>query len=372
MISIGEKEMEKEYLCSPLMAKGQRVWRTYTGGRKLDEISGKELYEDGHFPELWILSTVQAKNSNREEIVEGICYVKLGDKEVSLAELIATYPSEMLGVEYNKKFNGSMGVLVKMIDAKERLTIQVHPTKEKAKDYFNSEYGKTECWHIIDTRVDKGEEPCIYIGFKENVTRDIFLQYFEQQELEKMLDLLHCIKVKKGETYIIPGGIPHAIGAGCILIEIQEPTDYTLRVEKTTPGGYQIDEFTCHQGIGVEKMMDCFTYDAESLEGILSICKIPEDRRMVDGNEVVRLVGYSDTPYFRMEKILVHTSIMLNVESSFYGIYILSGNGKLIILDKEIPIMPNDQYFISTICDDFIIKAEGTAIEIIRFWGPQL
>lgn len=364
--------MEKRFLHSPLPAKGERVWRTYIGGKKLDGICGRDVCEDSHFPELWILSTVQANNPNREDIKEGICYVKVGEEKYSLADVISNYPSEMLGEEYSKKFSGNMGVLVKMIDAKERLTIQVHPTKENAKKYFGSEYGKTECWHIIDTRSDEVEEPCIHIGFKENVTRDVFVKCFEEQDLEKMLSLLHCVKVKKGETYIIPGGLPHAIGAGCTLVEIQEPTDYTLRVEKTTPAGYKIDDIACHQGIGFEKMFDCFSFDGKSLEDLINLCKIPEDRKNVNGNEFISLVGYPNTPCFKMEKIIVGSSITLRGDSSFYGIYVLSGNGRLISSNGEMPVQPNDQYFIPAICDDFTIETKGDEIELIRFWGQQI
>jgi mannose-6-phosphate isomerase class I len=73
-----------------------------------------------------------------------------------------------------------------------------------------------------------------------------------------------------------------------------------------------------------------------------------------------------------MEKIIVNSSITIKADNSFYGIYIISGNGKLITSNDEIPVLPNDQYFISTICDDFTIKAEDNAIELIRFWGQEI
>jgi mannose-6-phosphate isomerase len=364
--------MLNQYLKAPLKATGERVWRTYIGGKKLDEISGRSTCEDNHFPEQWILSTIRATNNFRKEIVEGICYVKVGETELSLVEIISRYPSEMLGNAYNERFSGSMGVLVKIIDAKERLTIQVHPTKEKARKFFDSEYGKTECWYIIDTRQEEVEEPCVYIGFKEGVTKELFLECFVEQNLEKMLSLLHCIKVQKGDTYIIPGGVPHAIGAGCLLIEIQEPTDYTLRVEKTTPLGYQIDDLTCHLGIGIENMMDCFSFEDQRLDEILETCKLAENKKFVNGNEFISLVDYVNTPCFKMEKIIITNSITFNSDSCFYGLYILCGHGKLITAMGETPVSQNDQYYIATTCEDFKIEVQGEAIEMIRFWGQQL
>ncbi|WP_058484911.1 type I phosphomannose isomerase catalytic subunit [Defluviitalea phaphyphila] len=364
--------MQKEDLYEPLFSKGERVWRTYVGGKKIDEMMGKENIEDNHFPELWILSTVQANNSQREGIIEGICKIQLNNEEVSLLDLIKTYPEEMLGKEHSKKLKGEMGVLVKIIDSKERLTIQVHPTKEKARQYFNSDYGKTECWHILDTREDEEEEPCVYMGFKEHVTKEEFIKCFEEQDLEKMLSFLHKIKVKKGETYIIPGGLPHAIGPGCTLIEIQEPTDYTLRVEKTTPAGYKIDDLSCHQGIGFEKMFDCFNYDGKSLKEIIDSYKIPERKKKINDNELITLIDYENTECFKMEKIVVNSQIDLKGENEFYGIYILSGFGKLISINGERYINATDQYFIPSVCKEFTIKAKDKPIELIKFYGPKI
>ena len=107
--------MKKEMLYQPIAVEGERVWRTYVGGKKLDELQGVTPAEDTHMPELWILSTVEAKNAGREEIKEGRCHLK-EDKEHTLAELIEAYPEQTLGAEHHKKYKGEMGVLVKLID----------------------------------------------------------------------------------------------------------------------------------------------------------------------------------------------------------------------------------------------------------------
>ena len=74
--------------------------------------------------------------------------------------------------------------------------------------------------------------------------------------------------VKKGDTFLIEGGIPHAIGSGCFLVEIQEPTDYTVRNERVTPAGLQISDFMCHQGLGFDKMFDCCEYEGYTIDQI--------------------------------------------------------------------------------------------------------
>ena len=74
-----------------------------------------------------------------------------------------------------------------------------------------------------------GEKPCIYLGFKRGVTRERWKELFDKQDLDGMLDSLERFDVKAGDTILIEGGMPHAIGAGCFLVEIQEPTDFTIR-----------------------------------------------------------------------------------------------------------------------------------------------
>ena len=131
----------------------------------------------------------------------------------------------ILGKEHTMRWGSQPGVLIKLIDSKERLTVQVHPDKETAEKLFHSPFGKTESWHILDTRPEE-ENPCIYLGFREGITRDLWEECFCRQDYEKMLSLMNQIQVKKGETYLVKGGVPHAIGAGCLLIEVQEPTEF--------------------------------------------------------------------------------------------------------------------------------------------------
>ncbi len=368
------RTVNKETMIFPIKVLGQRVWRTYVGGKKLDEFEGIEPAKDSHKPELWILSTVEAKNFGRDEIEEGKCYLS-SDNSLSLAKLIEEYPEEALGIKHNKKYKGEMGVLVKLIDSKERLTIQVHPTKEKAKQYFQSDYGKTESWHIIETRDDMLTNPCIYLGFKEHVTKDLFMKYFEEQDLAGMLDSLHCIPVQKGDTFIIPGGIPHAIGAGCTLIEIQEPTDITLRVEKVTPSGYEIDEETCHRGIGVEAMMDNFDFKGMTEEEVLNLCMLKNEEIVFEGFSKKMLISYDDTEFFQMEKITIKDEILFNPEESFYGLFVLSGKGEIELkdnvkeFDKKVSMM--NQFFISPNCHPFKIKSVDEPIVIMKFKGPK-
>ena len=146
----------------------------------------------------------------------------------------------------------TLGVLTKLIDSAERLTLQVHPDKPTALRLFRSQYGKTECWHILSGHPVNGEEPCIYYGFQPDMTRARWEALFHAQDIPGMLAGMQKYPVHPGDTILIEGGMPHAIGAGCFLVEIQEPTDYTIRVERTTPSGFAVADSMCHQGLGFE------------------------------------------------------------------------------------------------------------------------
>ncbi len=113
-------------------------------------------------------------------------------------------------------------VLTKFIDAASDLSVQVHPSDEYARKNEDS-YGKTEMWYVVDADEDAG----IYLGFKENVSRE----EFEAAIAEKRLtELLNFIRVKSGDCYFIQAGTIHAIGKGCLIYEIQQNSNLTYRV----------------------------------------------------------------------------------------------------------------------------------------------
>lgn len=113
-------------------------------------------------------------------------------------------------------------MLVKLIDAKQNLSVQVHPSDACAELHENS-YGKTEMWYIVDADEGAG----IYLGFRRDVTEE---EYRAAIAGERLTELLNFVTVKKGESYFIPSGTVHAIGAGCLILEIQENSNVTYRV----------------------------------------------------------------------------------------------------------------------------------------------
>lgn len=228
-----------------------RVYRAYFGGENLDRLEKKANPENTRFPEDWLASVTEAFNPDRKVEKEGLSLTENGK---ILRDIILENKEEMIGKR------DTMSLLFKLLDSSERLVIQGHPTKEFAKSHFNSDYGKTECWYILN---DGGE---VYIGFKEGITKEYWKSLFDSQDTEKMLDCLHKFNVKKGDFIFVKGGVPHAIGKNCFLAELQEPTDLMVIPEKVTPSGVVLAETKLHGGLGFEKMFDCFCYDGYSEE----------------------------------------------------------------------------------------------------------
>lgn len=350
----------------PIKLTAERAWRTYLGGSLLDSFHSREMGEDTHFPEEWIMSTTAARNAGREHIQdEGMSRDVITGE--TLKCLIEQNPAQMLGKKHFEKYGANTGVLIKLIDSAERLSIQVHPNKEMARTLFASEYGKTECWCILGGRTINGEEPCIYLGFKEGITREKWKKVFEEQDIPAMLDCLHRVPVKDGDVFLIPGGLPHAIGSGCFLMEIQEPTDFTIRTERTTPSGFCIADSMCHQGIGFEKMFDCFCYEGRNEEDNLRAYRMVQQK---NGNAEV-LIGYHTTSCFQITVYDVKSSMAFAGQDVFCGMYVLSGTGKICCDDGTVmAVEKGDQIFVPA-NTAMTIHATGE-LRFAQLNGPQV
>lgn len=355
---------------TPQLLDSARAWRTYTGGSKIDALHRLAAKGDGHFPEEWILSVVVARNAGREASPdEGLSM--LAGSGLSLRDYIARDPYSALGEKHVGAIGPTTGVLLKLIDAAERLTIQVHPDKAAARELFGSDFGKTECWHILDGRRINGETPCIYLGFKKGVTRRQWEDVFIRQDIPAMLDCLHRFDAAPGETVLIHGGVPHAIGGGCMLIEVQEPTDFTIRTERVTPSGLEIADAMCHQGLGFEKMFDCFHYETLTAEEAKRRWFLSEtDIACCDGVRTVRLAGYEDTPCFSLIRHHIAQSGQFKPGGVFFGLYAYAGGGTLRCGEQEFPLAPGTQVFVPAESKAFAIDADAP-MTLFECRGPD-
>ncbi len=185
-----------------------RIW----GGENLKTALDKPIVSK-ITGESWEISTVKGDVST---VINGFF------KGKSLLEIINDFPNEILGTSVYKKFGKQFPLLFKFLDAREDLSIQVHPNDELAKKRHNS-FGKTEMWYIIQADVTAK----ILVGFKENATQEQYLNHLKNKNL---VDILEQIPTKKGDVFFLETGTVHAIGAGTLLAEIQQTSDITYRV----------------------------------------------------------------------------------------------------------------------------------------------
>ena len=340
----------EQYAYMPLKQFSNRVWRTYEGGALIDKWKKDAPEVDGSMPEEWIMSTVTARGNGRPEN-EGLSLVETPSGTHSLKELVASNKELYLGKALADKF-GTTGVLIKMLDSKERLTIQVHPDKDYAKTMLNSAFGKTESWYVLNKREINGEKSVIYMGFKEGVTKEQWETLFVAQDIEGMLNSLHKIEVNPGDAYMIYGGVPHAIGSGCFLMEVQEPTDYTMRVEKVTPAGLTISDELIHQGVGEQNMLDCFHYDGCSYEEALKRWKVsPKTIDKSDTHTLNTIFNETHTDCFGLSELDLNGSHTIKANGSFFVAVIYFGEGTIVCGGKEYSFAQGDEIFFSAAID---------------------
>ncbi|MDF1573169.1 MAG: class I mannose-6-phosphate isomerase [Bacteroidales bacterium] len=193
--------------------KFKPVYKDYIwGGQRLKTELGKEN-GPGILAESWEISGVK---DNVTVVAEGFL---AGNP---LDELIEVYMGDLVGEKVFEKFGTEFPVLIKFIDAKEKLSVQVHPDDRYAAEHHGSR-GKTEMWYVIDA--EEGAE--LISGFSRNVDDKIFMEHLENKKLS---EILNFEPVKAGDVFFLPAGRLHAIGNGIMLAEIQETSDVTYRI----------------------------------------------------------------------------------------------------------------------------------------------
>ncbi len=207
-----------------------KIW----GGEKLNHHFSKDS-SSKNLGESWEISTVP----------DDISIISNGElKGKSLQEILESFKSDLLGEKNYKRFANDFPLLIKFIDAKEDLSIQLHPDDELAKKRHNS-FGKTEMWYVMQADADAN----LIVGFNQDMDKETYLKHLEDKSLTKILNF---DKVKVGDTYFIEAGRVHAIGAGVLLAEIQQTSDVTYRVYDWDRLDTQGNERELHNDIAID------------------------------------------------------------------------------------------------------------------------
>jgi mannose-6-phosphate isomerase len=219
----------------------------YAGGSRIAALRGLELDSD-HMPEEWL----------------GAVNTTFGDEERGLSRLedgtlvrdaVAADPEAWLGPGRDHP-----GLLVKLLDAGQRLPVHFHPDRAFAREALGSEYGKTEAWWIVEA--DPGA--AVWVGWTRDVTLDEVRAWMRAQDAAAMLETLHEVPVSAGDVIYVPAGTAHAIGEGILMVELQEPSDMSVVLEWE---GFELSEDDGHLGLGWDRALEALDLGAAEPPG---------------------------------------------------------------------------------------------------------
>ena len=283
----------------------EKIW----GGNTLVTRFNKKATGSQHIGESWELSAVA---DNQSVISNGFL---AGN---NIEELIEVYMGDITGDSIFEKFGNEFPLLIKFIEAREDLSIQVHPNNDLAKKRHNA-YGKTEMWYILES--EPGSK--IYTGFRDGVTKEVYEEALRNGKIE---ELMNVETTDAGDAFFTPAGRVHAIGAGIVLVEIQQTSDITYRI---------YDWNRKSSGKGKRELHTDLALDA------------------IDFNQ-------SGTNKIRLEPIINKTINLVNCE--FFNTNILCFNNAI---DKE--YYSNDS-FVVYICleDEFLISWDGNSEKVTK------
>ncbi len=341
----------------PIFFERNRVRRVYTGGKLFHEFFGDEP-EDGYLPEEWIASGVRARNRNSSSEYEGVSLLQ-GTRE-RFDELLDAHREDLLGD------CAELGILVKILDSAIRLPVQAHPTKEYARRHFGSPHGKTEMWVVLATRPGAS----IYYGLKEGVTLAVLKEAVDraEQDREALPALLNRLPAHPGDVYLIPAGVAHAIGAGCLVLEVQEPTDFTIQPEPWC-GDYHLDDSEMYIGLEPDIALSCF--DFSQRVGQRAIDEGRKTPRVEVDNATQRselLVGPADTPDFSVYRHAVRGGSF--TLPRLPAVYVVTGGAGVVTGTKGPVAVRKGSYFFLPAASRNTVIATDDEIEIVECVPP--
>ncbi len=321
-------------LSRPVFFKPNRVYRVYLGGQGIADFCDLPPEKDDFFPEEWIASAVKAINPRYFGERDGVAVVEGTD--LFFDDALKAYPQLLLG---RRKYD----CLVKYLDSAIRLPMQVHPTRAFAREHFGSPYGKTEAWLVLATRPNAK----IFFGFNRPITKEELSDLEERSETERdvMSGILASVDAKVGDVYIINAGLIHAIGAGCTILEVQEPTDFTIQPERWC-GDYHISYEEEYIGLDKSTALDCFDYSLVGDKALMGARLMPRVQRDDGLVKVETLIGYQDTPCFAENRITLQKGGLYSPSFGPAVWIVLEGEGSIVGEGYRRDLKKGDYFFL--------------------------
>jgi mannose-6-phosphate isomerase len=296
----------------------------YAGGERIAALRGLELDAD-HTPEEWIGAVNTMFGSER-----GLSRFQDG---TLVRDAIAADPEAYLGADHAARYGASTALLVKLLDAGQRLPAHFHPGRAFAREAFGSPFGKTEAWLVVEA------EPgaAVWAGFNRAIELDEVRAWMAAQDAAAMLAAMHQVPVSAGDAIFVPAGTPHAIGEGMLIVELQEPTDMSVTLEWE---GFELSEDDCHLGLGWDRALQ-----AMNLDEIEAPSPAP------------RLPGAADA-YFRAERLAGAATL----DQGFSILVGLGGSGTLATEGGAVPLARGSAVLVPYAAGSGELRGDVTAI----------
>ncbi len=294
------------------------------GGRRLMDEYGIPSDKD-ILAEAWVLS---CHPDGPSVIANGVNQGK------TLSEYIEAKGNQVLGT-HCRRFR-DFPILVKFIDAKQNLSVQVHPGNRYALSQEH-QYGKTEMWYVMDAEPDA----FLYYGFKQEISREEFARRIQEDTL---LDVLNAVPVQKGDVLFIESGTIHAIGAGILIAEIQQNSNVTYRVYD-------------YGRVGKDgKKRDLHIEKALAVTNRVPILRSGKSYPHV-----------ADCDYFTVDKLNLDGNVMRKVEgvvgeASFVSILIMNGTGTITCDGKTVDYRKGDSFFLPAGSGSYTVEGSCDAL----------
>lgn len=302
-----------------------KIW----GGQKLKSILNKQS-ESLNVGESWEISDVEGDTS----------IVSNGELQgESLKYLLETFGAELIGSKNYENFGNKFPLLIKFIDAKEDLSIQLHPNDKLAAERHNS-FGKTEMWYTVQADTDAN----LIVGFNQDMTPKKYLSHLENKSLT---EILNFDSVKKGDTYFIEVGRVHAIGAGVLVAEIQQTSDITYRVYDWDRVDDQGHERELHNDLAI----DAIDFN------------MPNNFRVNYNKEQNTFNKMVNCPYFTTNYIAVSGTIKKEDNRDSFHIYIcVEGKAKITAFGKQEHLVKGETLLLPAAIKSYEIYAENAVL----------
>lgn len=303
-----------------------RIW----GGTKLNSYLRKPISSE-NTGESWEISAIE----NDVSIISNGFF-----KGKSINELINEFPDAVLGTKIYKQFGKQFPLLFKYLDAREDLSIQVHPNDELAQKRHHS-FGKTEMWYVMQADFNAK----LIVGFKEKSSPE---EYKKSNEDGTFIELLDIKKVKKGDVFFLATGTVHAIGAGTVIAEIQQTSDITYRIYDFD----RVDAIGNSRELHVDLALDAINYN--KVEAQKEYSKIENSSNIM-----------VDCPYFTTNFIPLNGALNCTKNKESFTVYMcVEGSFQLVFNTENYNYNIGDTILIPAAMSEFKIEGKASLLEI--------